>query len=77
MSPTPARVRIVVPTADAESAVLGALCIEGGDSDAILGAICGAPCLPPSVCRGRCATCACLGVQGLGAPQAVAFDDHK
>jgi len=71
------KIKIVVPTADAENAILGNLKLEGQSSGGMMGAICGSVCMPPSVCRGRCATCACNSRQDgvADGPKVVAFSN--
>ena len=72
MSLSSVEIKIVVPTADAESAILGNLLHDGQSRAGMMAAICGQVCMPPSVCRsGRC-PCG-NSPQGEGAPQAVAF----
>ena len=75
MSLNSINIKIVVPNPDAENAILGHLKTETHNSRSVMGGICGSVCMPPSVCHGRCATCACNSRENgrESSPRAVAF----
>jgi hypothetical protein len=77
MSLSSVKIKIVVPTVDAENAILGNLKLEAQSYESMAGPICGSVCMPPSVCRGTCATCACNSRQDgvADGPKVVAFSN--